>query len=204
VGVPCFYFRGTLLPREAYTSPVKTAFKEWAAVCAALGAGKSILVLRRGGIADPDGAFHPGHGAFLLFPTRFHQSAEQMADDACDKAAAAPPEGSIVISLAATAAGAWPVRDAASLARLRGLHPWSDAVATERLEREGEGPLWAVAVRVAALPRPVTLALRPSYGGCRSWIELEQDVDAAGARPVLGDDAFEAALQRVKTSLLGL
>jgi len=160
------------------------------------------LILRRGGIADPDGAFHPGHGAFLLFPTQFHQSVDQLADWARGEQAAAPPDGYVTISLSAVAAGAWPVRDAASLARLRGLHAWSDTVASERLERDGDGPLWAVALRVAVLPRPATLPMRPVYGGCRSWIELEEEVDVTAARPALDDGAFETELRRFKSALL--
>jgi hypothetical protein len=181
---------------------MKTAFKEWAAVCAVLAKGSSVVILRRGGIADPDGAFDPRHGAFLLFPTQFHQSPGQLSEAARGIRCAAPPEGSVEISLCATSAGAWPVPDAATLARLRGLHAWSDAVARERLDREGDGPLWAVAVRVASLPRPVTLASSPAYGGCRSWVELEEDIDISKARPVLDDAAFGAQLARVKSALL--
>ncbi|MEK7466086.1 MAG: DUF1802 family protein [Planctomycetota bacterium] len=182
---------------------MKTAFKEWAAVCFALGRGSSILILRRGGIADPDGAFHPGQGTFLLFPTQFHQSAGQLADAVPANSLATPADDEVVISLCATTAGAWPVPDAASLARLSGLHSWSDAVAAERLERKGEGPLWAVAVRVSALERPVTLKLRPAYRGCRSWIELEEDIEVARAGLVLTDTAFDAELRRVTAALLG-
>lgn len=180
---------------------MKTAFKEWAAVCSALGSGRSILILRRGGVAEPDGAFRPGKGTFLLFPTQFHQSASQLAVWARGENCAAPPAGSVDIALCATAEDSFPVRDAASLAKLRGLHAWSDAVAKERLERGGDSPLWAIPVRVATLAAPKRIAMRESYGGCRSWIELEEDVDVKGARAVMGDAEFEEKRRAIRGAL---
>ncbi len=49
----------------------RTAFKEWAAVCAALSAGRQTVILRKGGIAEGPGGFQPEHGEFWLLPTRF-------------------------------------------------------------------------------------------------------------------------------------
>jgi len=40
----------------------------------------------------------------------------------------------------------------------------------------------------------IELPMLPSYGGCRSWIEVAEDVPTEGSVPVLGDDAFAAKL----------
>jgi hypothetical protein len=44
------------------------------------------------------------------------------------------------------------------------------------------------------------LPMSASYGGCKSWIELEQDVDPAGAAPALSDAEFAERLQRFESN----
>jgi len=61
---------------------MKTAFKEWAVVCRALGTGRQVLILRKGGIGEQAGKFRPEHCEFLFFPTGFHQSTEQVLPEA--------------------------------------------------------------------------------------------------------------------------
>ena len=45
-------------------------------------------------------------------------------------------------------------------------------------------------MRTYLLPEPVELPYSESYAGCKSWIELEQRVSTAGARPALDDESF--------------
>ncbi|MBI2923240.1 MAG: DUF1802 family protein [Planctomycetes bacterium] len=181
---------------------MKTAFKEWAAVCRSLSRGAATVILRRGGISEKGGRFQPEFSEFFLFPTRFHQSPEDVAPSArpdLDAAnAAAPPEGFLVLTSFARVAAILPVRDKPALARLRPFHPWSDAAALERLRREGPDPLFALAVRVFNLPAPVTLPMRPAYGGCKSWVTLEADVSISGAVPALGEPEFARLLARIR------
>ena len=49
------------------------ALKEWACVVRALGEGKQILLLRKGGIAEKGGEFRMEEPDFFLFPTFEHQ-----------------------------------------------------------------------------------------------------------------------------------
>ncbi len=58
------------------------AFKEWAGVCRALGLGRQILVLRKGGIAEGPGGFSPEHESFWLFPTHLHEHQQGLKDEA--------------------------------------------------------------------------------------------------------------------------
>jgi hypothetical protein len=41
----------------------------------------------------------------------------------------------------------------------------------------------------------IDLPEMPSYAGCKSWVELEQEAPTAGAVPVLDDETFAGALQ---------
>src|SRR3954469_15109399 len=50
------------------------AFKEWAVVCRALGLGRQILILRKGGIAEGPRGFEVLDPQFFLYPTYLHQS----------------------------------------------------------------------------------------------------------------------------------
>src|SRR5262245_56106998 len=58
------------------------AFKEWAAVCEALAAGRQTIILRKGGIHEGREGFRVEHDRFWLYPTRFHQAADALTPDA--------------------------------------------------------------------------------------------------------------------------
>jgi GDPmannose 4,6-dehydratase len=64
------------------------------------------------------------------------------------------------------------------LAAYRGRHVWSDAVVAERFHR-WQDELHVLEVDVSPLPSPLTLPWHEFYGGCRSWVELQDDVSAA-------------------------
>src|SRR6266403_1842575 len=56
-------------------------FKEWAAVCEALGRGRQSIILRKGGIAEGRDGFSFKHSEFFLFPTWFHEQPEKVLDE---------------------------------------------------------------------------------------------------------------------------
>jgi hypothetical protein len=60
----------------------RIAFKEWAAICAALGEGAQTLILRKGGIHEGREGFRVAHSEFWLFPTYVHEAAEGLEKDA--------------------------------------------------------------------------------------------------------------------------
>ncbi len=153
-----------------------TAFKEWGVICRALAAGRQRLILRKGGIAEEGGRFAPAHAEFLLMPTFLHQSADSIVPEARDLLvdidADRPPPGVVVLRHRARLERATRIVTAADLDRFRGGHVWSDAVVAERFHRWRD-ELHVLEVRVTPLERPLVLPWRESYGGCRSWVELE-------------------------------
>jgi hypothetical protein len=84
---------------------------------------------------------------------------------------------------------------------LRGQHIWRNEVIAERFDWGRTKNIFAIAVRVFRSPSAVELPMSPSYGGCKSWIELERDIDVAGATPVLDEQAFASGLGRFTTAL---
>jgi hypothetical protein len=161
---------------------MRTAFKEWAAICRALAAGRQDVILRKGGIVEDGGEFRPDHASFLLLPTFLHQAPESLIPEARDLLvdidADRPPEGLVVFRHAATVRDARRVHRLEDLAAYRGRHVWSDAVVAERFHR-WKHELHVLEVDVRPLATPLTLPWRESYGGCRSWVELQAD-DSAG------------------------
>lgn len=156
----------------------RTAFKEWAVICRALATGRQDVILRKGGIGELGGAFHPDHAAFLLMPTFLHQSAESLIPAARDLLdgidADRPPDGQVVLTHGARVEAVHRITDAGALAPFRGRHVWADVVVMERFHRWRD-ELHVLEVTVAPLSAALVLPWRDSYGGCRSWVELAAD-----------------------------
>ena len=58
------------------------ALKEWDVVCEALGSGRQVIVIRKGGIAEGTGGLRFAHEEFVLLPTFFHQQSERVVPEA--------------------------------------------------------------------------------------------------------------------------
>ena len=61
--------------------------------------------------------------------------------------------------------------------------------------------IYALILRVFRIPRVRELAVLPSYGGCKSWIELAEEIATDGAEPVLSDSEFEKKLSTFRSAL---
>ena len=171
----------------------------------AFGVGEQILILRKGGIHEGRGGFALEHPEFLIFPTLFHQQRESVLprvqtrfDDISPRFSA--PE-LLRIELFARVIDSRRLDSLAAAELLRGQHIWRDEVIAGRFEWGRQKNILALAVRVFRLPRAVELPMLPGYGGCKSWIELEQDVAVHDALPVLDDAAFARKLDRFRTAL---
>jgi len=177
---------------------VRVAFKEWAVIVDALLCGEQIILLRKGGLREGRGGFQVEHPEFLLFPTLFHQQRESVTPLAQERYDALapnfPPSGILRVQGFAQVID-WRRLDSVEAARqLRGQHIWCDDVIDERFDWGRDKHIHALAVRVFRLDKPVELPMCPTYGGCKSWVELEEEIPVAPARPVLTDAAFAAKL----------
>ncbi|MGV3757321.1 MAG: DUF1802 family protein [Verrucomicrobiota bacterium] len=89
----------------------------------------------------------------------------------------------------------------AAAERLQGQHIWREEVIADRFDWGKQKAIFALAVRVARLPQRIELPVRPEYGGCKSWIELAEEISTAGAEPVLAEEAFARKLLQFKQTL---
>ena len=185
---------------------MRAAFKEWAVIVDALALGRQVLVLRKGGIQEGRGGFQVSQPEFWLFPTLFHQQRESVLPAAQERfdliAPHFPPAGVLRLRSFAKVV-AWQRLDSLAAAeRLRGQHFWQDGVIAQRFEW-GKAEIHALAVRVFNLPAPIELPMRPEYGGCKSWVELESDVSTESAMPALSDRDFTESLGRFQQAVGG-
>ena len=181
---------------------VRIAFKEWAVVVDALGGGEQILILRKGGIAEGRGGFKVEHSEFLLFPTQFHQQRDSVIPSAQERfdiiSKTFPPADVLRLEYWARVVDWRQVNSTESIANLRGHHVWRDDVIEQRFDWGKNKHIFALAVRIYRLPQVIELPMLPAYGGCKSWIELEREVDISGSQPVLSDTAFGEKWNRIQ------
>lgn len=184
---------------------MRIAFKEWAIVVDALGGGRQIVILRKGGIHEGRGGFTMDHREFVLFPTRFHQQRESVLPEAqvrFDAIAPNFPDASVVRLEFVARVEAWHrLESLADAERLRGQHIWRDEVIAERFHWGRDQAIYACAVRVLRLPVVMELPVLPEYGGCKSWIELAHEIPLEGAEPVLADGIFAERLEEFHAAL---
>ncbi|MBI4657281.1 MAG: DUF1802 family protein [Verrucomicrobia bacterium] len=188
-----------------YPPGVRIAFKEWAIIVDVLGAGEQIIILRKGGIREDRGGFQVEHSQFLLFPTLFHQQRESVipsAQQRFDEIAPRFPDPSQLRLDYFAEVVSWRRLESLAVAeRLRGQHFWRDEVIRQRFDWGKEKNIHALAVRVCRLRKTVTLPMLPSYGGCRSWIELASDIPTEDASPVLSPESFAEKLGQFHAAL---
>jgi hypothetical protein len=181
------------------THPLRHAFKEWAVICRALAEGRQAIILRKGGIAEEGGEFAVEHNRFWLYPTYLHQQESGLHPDAAELLrqveAERPPNGLVRVSHWVEVAGIYQLHDIVSALKLQPFHLWSLETVTKRFFYRSPG-LYALPVRVY---RAAAVELRETeyYAGCRSWVELERDLDADYSAPVLSDAAFADVRRRL-------
>jgi hypothetical protein len=182
---------------------LKMAFKEWAVICRALAEGRQALILRKGGIDESGEGFRPEHDRFWLYPTYAHQQRTGITaelEPLLEQVEADRPAAGVVrLESYVEVAGIYRVHDVVGALKLVGLHGWSIETVRARFAYREPG-LWVLAVRVHHLPEAVELPETTEYAGCRTWVELERAVEAAG-EPVLSDRQFREVVREVEQRL---
>lgn len=188
------YAGGKSLP---LLEPMDIALKEWASVVRALELGLQVVALRKGGIAEVEGRFEVKHRQFLLYPTYEHQDEKLIVPEWRKLVRQTQSErepGRVNISSWARVEHIAKVRDRLELERLGLEHIFAPAFLEARLSYKPELPLYVLVLRVFKLADPVSIVETPQYLGCRSWVELEEDITTENSSPVLTDEEFARRL----------
>lgn len=167
--------------------PNHTALKEWSNVVAALGSGEQVVLIRKGGIADP--SFGVEADRFYLYPTYFHQG-ESDARPA------------VTVTHWCEVVRTWTVTDFEQLERLEAtvLMPRETLVA--RYKFRPDQALYVIGVRTWKLREPVEVKFHESYAGCKSWVSVDEEIDVDGSTPVLSDQDLRTKFEAIEALLL--
>src|SRR5713101_1868887 len=112
-----------------------TALKEWSSVIAALARGEQIVLIRKGGIADPK--FGLEATRFYLFPTNFHEGGGQ-------------PPSDVPITHWCETVRTWEIHDLETLLRLQPFVVFDRATLETRYRFRPDQAIHVIAVRAYA------------------------------------------------------
>lgn len=182
------------------------ALKDWAVTIEALGSGKQILLMRKGGIREETRHFELQSDEFFLYPAYEHQKEELLKPEFQGEVAKtlqywSKDDQTTTIKYYAKLYEDIEVMDEDALHRIAPTHIWTDQFATERLKWKKKLPLHLLLVRVYQLDQPVEVEIRPEYNSCKSWHSLPDDLSSLSAKPVLSDEKFMAQVNKVKELL---
>ncbi|MXY46773.1 MAG: DUF1802 family protein, partial [Chloroflexi bacterium] len=93
------------------------------------------------------------------------------------------------------------VSEQTALDEIAPYHIWTSDYANKRLRWRPKQPLTIALLRMYALEQPQALPVLGEYGGCKSWVDLAEDVHLGDMTPVLSDDAYEAQAQVIRAAL---
>jgi len=171
---------------------LRHTLKEWAVAVRALERGETALVVRKGGIREK--AFAVKEVRFLLLPGYEHQRPELLKPEYRRLMREIPnltDGGPLRFTSFAEVRGAYEISEPESLQAIDPYHMWTPEYAGSRFKWRPKKPLTVLVLRTWILREPVELPYGEAYGGCKSWIELEEPVPTEGARPALDDEGFE-------------
>lgn len=180
----------------------RSVLKEWASVVSAVAVGDQVILVRKGGLADRN--FGVASSTFLLMPTFLHQAENQFRDGFAHHLGAIPgTEDSTHIELPVfcEVIRSFEVRDLERLLELRDEVIFTEATLRERYAFRPDQALHVIAVRAQRLTAPARIENLRRYGGCKSWITLDEMLEFDLAPALLSDDALNAAISRIEAKL---
>ena len=187
-------------------STITQALKEWATAVDALAAGKTIMLLRKGGIKEEGNGFKVAYNRVLLYPTFEHQRPELLKADYATRVQPVEsgwhPE-TIRIGSWAEITDIFQVSEAETVAALLPYHIWNEEFASTRLKWKPRQPLYVLLLRTYKLPGVREIQYLPEYGGCKSWIDLAEPISIAFSVPVLDDAIYTQQVGEIRSIVSG-
>lgn len=174
------------------------ALKEWAIAVDALTTGKTIMLLRKGGIREA--SFRVKYPLVWLYPTYEHQKPNLLKPEYANQVT--PVESGwhpqqVVIKSCAKITNVLPIENQAQIAALQPYQIWNDQMVSDRLKWKPQQPLMVLLLRVFRLASWQTIPYNDSYGGCKSWIELTEPIIADSLTPAINTEEYERLVQKI-------
>ena len=169
------------------------ALKEWNVAVNALEGGKTIMLLRKGGIREQAGHFNVPDKQVLLYPTFEHQQPDLLKPDFATQVKTVEsgwhPE-TIRIGIWAEITDVLLVAWKPAIAAVFPYHIWNQKFVDDRLNWKRTQPIYILLLRTYQLATALQIPYIPEYGGCRSWIDLAAPVSLEGSVPVLSEREY--------------
>lgn len=182
----------------------KIAFKEWAVAVESLMQGETILLLRKGGIREAGKQFSVLDREILLYPTYEHQKPELLKPHYRSSVYPVPsgwhPE-QVKIQGWAKITEILTIQAEELAERLLPYHIWNQDFVRDRLKWKPQTPLHLLLLRTYRLMQPQMIPYRLEYGGCKSWIQLEQEFVLEEFQPALKEDEYQQKVLEIKSIL---
>ncbi|MDJ0511285.1 MAG: DUF1802 family protein [Crocosphaera sp.] len=177
------------------------ALKEWDVTVNALEKGKTILLLRKGGIRESQGNFKIQYNPVLLYPTYEHQKPDLLQPDYASLVKSVSlgwhPE-MISIGSWAEITDVFKLKNLLIIKELFPDHIWTNNFVEERLKWKSNQPLFILLLRVYLFSEAVIIPYQSTYGGCRSWIKLEASIPLKESKVVIEDNKYYQITARIR------
>ena len=181
------------------------ALKEWAVAVRVLAQGDQVLILRKGGIHRDDKEFRIVHPEFLLYPTYEHQKRELTKEryhaDLDRTLEEDDVPGLVTLGYWCQVTDMFQITDQDALDLISPYHIWTADYAQKRLHWRPKQPLTVALLRVFRLQQPQALPVLDEYAGCKSWVDLGQDVPLGFMEPVRRDQEYDESTEVIRSAL---
>ena len=182
-----------MIKEATMPSTTTKALKEWAVTVDALEQGKTIMLLRKGGIREEGNRFQVTHNEVLLYPTYEHQQPNllkpEYAIQVTPVIAGWHPE-TVRIGSWARITDILRVSESKVIEALLPYHIWNEQFVSTRFKWKPREPLYILLLRTYKLSSVRFIPYCAEYGGCRSWIDLVEPISLEGIAPVLDDTEY--------------
>jgi hypothetical protein len=175
-------------------SSITHALKEWAIALESLEQGKTIMLLRKGGIKEINGKFLVPYNRILLYPTYEHQQPALLKpgyQSCVTPVASGWHPQQVTISSWAEITDVLPVSEENTVKALLPFHIWNEQFITTRLKWKPRQPIYILLLRTYKLLAPQVIDYLPQYGGCTSWIDIASAIDIDNTQPILTEDNYQ-------------
>ncbi|MFW6358411.1 MAG: DUF1802 family protein [Chroococcales cyanobacterium] len=177
------------------------ALKEWAVAVNALEAGKTILLLRKGGIREENNRFEVTYRNVLLYPTYEHQKPYLLKPEYASQVTPVQsgwhPE-TVRIGSWAKITNIFEIRQPETVNALIPYAIWNEEFAIARFNWKPRQPLYVLLLRTYRLSTPFNIPYRNEYGGCKSWIKLGESISLNNLIPVLNEQNYQKKVAEIK------
>lgn len=189
---------------DIQTHVLTAALKEWSVAVDALAEGKTVLLLRKGGIEEKGGKFSAQANRVVLLPTFEHQKHELLKPsyrDAVQSVEAGWHPKSITLKAWADITDIFLTDDAEKVAELSKFHIWQPDLPQSRLKWKPKQPLYALTLRVFRFAEPVSIEWNEAYGGCRSWATMQTPIGTEGSEAAMTTDTYREQVGAIASIL---